>query len=213
MRWLILILMGAITAPLSADDWRLTGIILHGEGAALIEREGRHFLVRRGETIPGHEPGLCRLVEITGKAARLDCPDGARLLALRPDAQIRPQFGDTHLIRQFGDTHSLGHEVSLDRRQVGQIFEQRQRLVSEMSLAPVMDESGASGYRLTAARPGSLAVRAGFRPGDIVRAVNGVNAGSGSAFMQVLNNLSDAGQVLIGFERDGRSLQALILLE
>lgn len=199
MRRSFLLLLFAIAPPVAADDWRLAGTLLDGEGAAIIVADGDHRRVGVGEVISD-----CRLVTVDRRRASFDCSGEKLALAIGGTLRKRSDVGND-------PDRSAGVSVSIDRTAALALVRDRQQLVAELRLEPVVDEYMLAGYRLQAVAPGSLVDEAGFASGDILRSVNGVPAG-GDEFTRMLNNLEGARQVLIGFERDGAILESLLIL-
>lgn len=194
------LLMGLVAGNVAADDWRLAGTLLYGQSAAVIETKAGQQLLRSGEY---HDS--CELLRVSARAAWFRCDGIERMLALGGGPGELPQ-------RSGSDPARATASVTLEHAFVRQVLGDRQRLVSTLSLEPVVEKGAIAGYRLLSASPGGLADRAGFQRGDIMRSVNGVTSDRGSAFMQMLNELEAARQVLIGFERDGQVLQKVVLL-
>lgn len=199
-RVLALSVLYALTGPLVAGEWRLAGTLVQAGGTALVEAEGTQRLLRVNETLSD-----CQLQSVTAKSASFECAGRVSVLMLGASLAARA-------VEPAAINPDAEESVVLSRVATFEVLGDRQRLVSELPFEPLVGNSGVSGYRLLNSAPDTLVERAGFRAGDILRSVNGVTASSGQAFTQMLNNLEEARQVLIAYERDGQRLQKLILL-
>ena len=203
------------SAGASEQAWRLAGTMLQDDGAAIVVADGVHRRLNTGDTFED-----CQLLSVARRHARFRCAGTERQIALGAamDAALSSTLGTalgaasrTHIESPPLVQQRINTSVALERDAVLGIVRDRQRLVAELNLEPVVRDAVVAGYRLLAAPSGSLAVQAGFERGDILRSVNG-EAVNGGAFASMLNNLEDQQQISIGFERHGQSMQTVVLL-
>jgi type II secretion system protein C len=103
--------------------------------------------------------------------------------------------------------------VSLPRDDFQFALEDRQRLVSQVSLEPAVADRRLYGYRITWLREGGDFHRLGLRDGDVIVSLNGVQAGDPGTFMQAVNGLRGTTSFALGVERDGAQIEYSYLLD
>lgn len=180
--------------------WRLTGTLTQSGGAALLESEGEQRILYLGDKLEE-----CALSQVSARAATFSCPEYVRHLVLdgiTRDAPIAVLAGG-----------SKPQQILLDRAEITGILGDRQKLVSSATFEPLVEASRLRGYRLVLVSPQSIAERAGFRTGDVLREVNGADLADTSASMQVLNNLAEVSELLVELERDGQRVRLDLLLQ
>jgi type II secretion system protein C len=202
----ILILVGAHTSAFAQSSGcgalALAGTVV-GETTAkalVASSEAEERLVGVGDLIQG-----CRVAEIDRRRVVLTRGDNRYLMLLAGRGAETAADAPVPILT-FED-----HTVS--RAELMGLIRDRQRLVSVVSLEPVVHEGFLHGYRVGYVRSGSDLDGIGLKVGDVIVAVNGTPASQAGAFTQVISELREARAVSIGLERGNRSLTINYLLE
>lgn len=86
----------------------------------------------------------------------------------------------------------------------GDVREQRETIIRELSLQPV-EEGETSGYRITDQAPRELLGQVGLRPGDLILSVNGHELGEEDSDVAALEEVMQAGSGTIEVQRGSRT--------
>lgn len=197
-----------LAATAGGDELRLVATVIQtpdpdGRSRAVFEDgAGVQTALTPGEAVAG-----CRLLEIAAKTARLGCADGAVTLRLREGLDARRAGG-----ARAASGPRASYEVSLPREEFSFALEDRQRLVSQVSLEPAVDAGRLYGYRIAWLREGGDFHRLGLRDGDVILSLNGVEARDPGTFVQAVNALRGATSFAVGVERAGERIEYSYLL-
>ena len=194
-----------LTGLLSAnDEWVLSGTYINGEHqqAMFVDGDGNELLLVNGEALQG-----CKLVEVYPESAMLACNDVFHRIHLRNS--VGEIFKPTRL------KYSVKKEkyFSISKQATQDLFTQRQRLVTEISFTPIVEDDQMIGVTVSKIRPNTQAAKLGLNNGDIIKSVNGVSASQPEEFFQAIKQLGDLSQVSLEINRYGQVLSHTYVLE
>jgi type II secretion system protein C len=173
--------------------------------AVFADRSGRQTIVKAGGRVAG-----CRLDEVGRKMVHLRCAGGAVTVVLWEGL---PSRAGGRADDSPAAVSPASYRVSLPRDDFQFALEDRQRLVSQVSLEPAVADRRLYGYRITWLREGGDFHRLGLRDGDVIVSLNGVQAGDPGTFMQAVNGLRGTTSFALGVERDGAQIEYSYLLD
>ncbi|MDE2235209.1 MAG: type II secretion system protein GspC [Gammaproteobacteria bacterium] len=88
-----------------------------------------------------------------------------------------------------------------------------EHLLDVMRAMPVMKNGKLSGYRVYPVGNSNTFVKLGFKPGDIVTAVNGMQLDNPADSMNILNNLKTSEQISVTFIRNGQQQTKILQMQ
>ena len=146
---------------------------------------------------------------------RLDLlPVGSRARLVAPPAAPMPATGRAHPSQAIPGLSGEGPPLrvsklaenvySLDESAVGQLTGNINHYMTQVRLIPYFEGNKSAGYRLAAIRPGSAFEQLGFRGGDIIQQVNGVELSSPEKMYTIFQNLKDEKRVAVDIVRQGQ---------
>jgi general secretion pathway protein C len=141
----------------------------------------------------GIRPVLLAGVLATAVVATLVVAHGGAIFRSRP-----PRFCDAAI-------HCEHNHCSVDRMRMRGLLEGGIGLANTR-LGPIFAHPRMTGVHLFMVRPGSLLARLGFRNGDDLRRVNGVELSSPERAIELYRSLHTARHVVVELERAGRPM-------
>lgn len=201
--------------PTEAPETRLRlslkGVIAFSDptlGVALISGEGedeKHYRV--GASLPGN----ATLEQVFGDRVILSRQGRFEMLRL-PREQV-----DEAAVQRGAQRPSVAGIVSADSQapvdaglaadlasRRDNWLENPNRFMEAVRIRPVMEQGSIKGFSIAPRRDAALFRQAGLRPGDVVTAINGVAVGSIDDPQALAGQLSQASQVTLEVEREGR---------
>lgn len=195
--------------PIDAPETRLNlvlrGVLSSGDSksayAIIAKPNGKENFFRIGSALPG----------------------GAELVEIHPDRIILKRAGQHETLRlprdglegeaatrarspgaaSAGPADTAG-ELLADYRQ--RMAENPQSLLDLARPVPYNDASGFAGFRLFPGNNPALFGQLGLRPGDLVKAVNGIVLDSAMRGVEAMQSLAEARQVNLRIERAGQEI-------
>jgi len=187
----------------SQPDWILSGTFLNSENAhaMFVDENGDELLLELGDAIQG-----CDLVDVLNDSAKLQCSDNVYFL------ELRHSVGDILLQAKYEKSLAEKKVVVLSKNEVSDYISDRQKLVSEISFLPLIEDEKVVGFTLSKIQQDTKAASLGLYNGDVVRSVNGVSAAD-PEFMEKLQELSEIPEVTVEIDRYGQSMAYTYVLE
>ena len=185
-------------------DWILSGTFLSDTNAhaMFVDEQGGELVLALGDKIQG-----CELVDVLRGSAKLSCGEKFHTLHLR-NSVGEVIYPENNYVRT-----TQRKLITLSRESVLEYIKERQRLVSEISLIPVIQDQHVIGFEVTKVQPFSAVSALDLYNGDIITSVNGVQASQPGQFLQAVNRLSTAPEVSIEVDRYGQTLAYTYILE
>ncbi len=203
---LLLVYISCFTSAAYADqdEWQLSGIFLSDfqEQAMFIDSRGIERLVNVGESIQD-----CELISLHKESADLLCEEQLYTLSLRNS------LGDLSFNNSNVSQEIKQQTVILSKKELKDFVKQRQRLVSEISFLPVVNEEKIIGFSVSKIKPNSTVAELGLFNGDVIIAINGVSASDINEFLYTVNKLNSATQVSVEIDRYGANYAYTYVLE
>lgn len=197
--------IGIIPLNLNANqtDWILSGTFLNNDQAhaMFVDQYGAEMVLTSGEKING-----CKLFNILKGSAELNCGDKIHTIHLR-NSVGEVAYPDT----QYQGTKKYNF-ITLSKKSVLKYIDKRQKLISEISLVPYMDNQKVVGFIVSRIQPFTKVAELGLYNGDIITSVNGVSAKQPSEFLQTVRELRAASEVTVEIDRFGRELSYRYIL-
>ena len=185
-------------------NWVLSGTFLNAENAhaMFVDENGDELLLELGDDIQG-----CDLVDVLQGSARIQCSGKEYVL------ELRNSVGDVLLQAEYEKSLEQTKTVVLSKQEVAEYIEGKQRLVSEIGFLPLVEDQEVVGFTLSKIQPDTKAALLGLNNGDVIKAVNGVQASESELFMQTVQGLSDVPEVTVEVDRDGQLMAYTYVLE
>lgn len=195
---LALLCLLAVQTQASDPQFRLVGTMPAQKRAlAIVEFEGEQFTVREGDTIDG-----CVIARIDKRQIQLECDDVGR------DKHM--SYGDRDRYAGFVKGHQV---VNVERSKLVSVVQDRQKLVSQISLVPEVSDHRVTGYRVSYLAPGGDLAGMGIQENDLILSVNGAPASEPAGFIRSIDSLAGQSAFSIEVERGDRLVSLDILLD
>jgi type II secretion system protein C len=187
----------------SQPDWILSGTFLNAENAhaMFVDENGDELLLELGDDIRG-----CDLVDVLNDSAKLQCSGSEYTL------DLRHSVGDILLQVEFEKSFSEKEVVVLSKDEISEYVSESQKLVSEISFLPLIENEKVVGFTLSKIQPDTKAASLGLYNGDVIKSVNGVSAAD-PEFMKTVQELSGILEVTVEIDRYGQSMAYTYILE
>ena len=184
-------------------EWVLSGTFLDSSNAhaMFVDKGGDELLLELGDNIQG-----CTLLGVLNDSAKLLCNNKEYILYLRNSV------GDLILQAQYEEALENSKTIVLSKSELNDYVNQKQKLVSEIGFLPVLEDEKVTGFALSKIRPDTQAASLGLFNGDVIKVVNNVPA-SDPDFIQRIQELSDAPEVTIQIDRNGRLMAYTYILD
>ena len=193
-----LLLIYSLSSPLFAyGEWTLSGTYINGtqQHAIFVDNLGNEMRWENGEVIQG-----CKLIEVLPESATLNCEEGLYNIPLRQSV------GEVYQPEYQTKFASSERFINISKQDTKELFAQQQRLVSEISFLPKVEDDHIVGLSVSKIRPNSQAAQLGLHNGDVIQSINGVSAASHEEFIHTINQLGEMPQVSIQIDRFGELL-------
>ncbi len=196
----------------------LRGIVASTEdglGRAVIESKKRQAVYAVGDKLP--VPGRVELAKVMPTQVVIDNGGTYELLVLFDKSVIskaltaepRPAPAAVNQAEKRADAQT----TELARSYRERLYEDPQSLSSVVNVAAVRDDGSLRGYRVNPGRDREQFAQLGFKAGDLVLAVNGVNLDNPANTMVLYTGLRDASEAVFEIERDGEQLTLSVNLD
>ena len=191
-------------AKANQPDWVLSGTFLNEDRAhaMFVDQNGDELLLEMGDDIQG-----CFLVDVLKNSAKISCKSKEYNLS------IRSSVGDILLQAEFEQSQIHKQTVVLSKSEITDYLKEKQRLVSEIGILPVVEDEQVVGFTLSKIKPDTKAAALGLYNGDVIKSVNGVSATESERFMQTVRELSGSSEITLEVDRYGKSLAYTYILE
>ncbi len=191
-------------AKANQPDWVLSGTFLNEDRAhaMFVDQNGDELLLEMGDDIQG-----CFLVDVLKNSAKISCKSKEYNLS------IRSSVGDILLQAEFEQSQIHKQTVVLSKSEITDYLKEKQRLVSEIGILPVVEDEQVVGFTLSKIKPDTKAASLGLYNGDVIKSVNGVSATESERFMQTVRELSGSSEITLEVDRYGKSLAYTYILE
>ncbi len=93
---------------------------------------------------------------------------------------------------------------ALDEATIGQITGNINKYMTNVRLIPYFEGNKSAGYRVAAIRPGSAFEQLGFKGGDVIQQINGLEVSSPDKMYTIFQNLKDEKKVAVNIVRQGQ---------
>jgi len=203
----------------------LRGIIAFnaaGEGSAVIEHRGRQAIYSVDDELP--VAGRVLLAKVMPDQVVLDNGGTYELLRLYPpsalDAQLTgAQNGVPRTARPAASTATVvdrrtdPESAALAAEYRDQLYEDPQSLAELVRISAVREEGILRGYRVTPGQHRKQFEQLGFRPGDLVVAVNGLSLSDPANTMRLYQAMRSASEVSFDLLRGAESVALSVRLD
>ena len=182
---------------------RLLGtIVSDGEGGAVVIEEiasKRQSLFHLHEMIP--DIGEIRAIRRDGVVIRVGDQE-TRL----PPAVMQSEQGHvaTAAVQPAAPPSPTPPKRTLDRREVKQAFSDPAKLMTQAQAVPVLANGSLQGFQLVYLAPGSFFQKAGFRYGDVLERINGVEIRDPGRLFTLFSQVVDERTVKVDLLRAGQ---------
>jgi S1-C subfamily serine protease len=119
-------------------------------------------------------------------------------------------YGDRERYSSFVTAHQL---VNVDRGKLVSVMQNRQRLVSQITLVPEVADNRLTGYRVSYLAPDGDIAGMGIRENDLILSVNGAPASEPAGFVRSIDSLAEQTAFSIQIVRDNQLVSLDILLD
>jgi len=153
--------------------------------------------------------GLAKVTKIERKKLTFLNLNNRRLeyIEIPEDAVLNFGLQATSAPQSTGLVEQKGRfDFSLRRTDLESLTQNLSSLLQQARMEPVFspDGIGVDGFRFVNIQPGSIYEKLGFKPGDMIRSVNGEPVNSPQKAMEMYNILKSSNNVQLGVEREGR---------
>jgi len=195
----------------------LTGIVASTEdglGSAVIKGGNREQVYAVGDELPA--AGKVALAKVMARQVVIDNNGTYELIKLYEGpglivpVQITPKKKAKSTIPAPAAPSGSEDDADTRSRLAGlyrqQLYDAPESLARVVSISPVRDRGGVSGYRVAPGADRTAFDATGFQSGDIVKAVNGLALSDASNTLKLYQLMKDANQATFDIERNGESV-------
>ena len=197
----------------------LTGIVAlaeNGLGSAVIKSGATEQVYAVGDALPAS--GQVVLSKVMPEQVVIDNNGTYELIKLydKPGLSIpsRPSTQESSAIKSMappsqpnaGASEKSGEQSALASQYRARLYENPQSLAQVVSVAPVRDNDGIVGYRITPGQDRAAFDAFGFKAGDVVTAVNGLALSDASNSIKLYQMMKDATLATFDINRDDRTV-------
>ena len=119
--------------------------------------------------------------------------------APRPAAGTSSPPGGDIRVERLGD-----NQFAIDEAGVTQLTTNINQYMTQVRLIPFFEGNKSAGYRIAAIRPGTTFEQLGFKGGDVLQQVNGLDVSSPEKLYTIFQNLKDEKKVSVNILRQGQ---------
>lgn len=179
------------------DSYLVGTVVASGDSRAIfVDLDGVQRVVSLSEQV-----GDCRLSDVAAKHVLLEC------LGMRSRMELVERRAGSNQEDTIGENDAPStYDRVVPYAELRALLQDRQRLVSQISLEPAIKQGFVYGYRVAMLLAGSEAEGFGLVQGDVILAVNGSPARETGSFMQHLSLLGKARAITVELEREGQPL-------
>jgi general secretion pathway protein C len=187
-----------------------------GLGYAIIEHQSRQAVYAVEDKLP--VPGEVVLAKVMPQQIVLDNGgtyellvlfDASSLDGMAAAAPVAPAPAAEPELVERNDPQTTSLASSYRQR----LYENPQSLVEVVSVSAVREGSRLSGYKIQPGKDREQFEQLGFKPGDLVTAINGVSLDNPANTMVLYNTMRTAGEAVFELERDGQPLTLSVNLD
>lgn len=203
-------------APKTSLSIVLTGIVASSaeqKGLAIIESSGSQETYELGEKIKGTSASLKEVY-----ADRVIITNAGRYETLMLDglpytttpAVAAPPKRDSDDVKRIDmRSKDVGAELSSSR---DELLADPSKLTDYISITPVTDGEGLSGYRLHPGKDPALFRQAGLQAGDLAKSINGYDLTVSTQALELMGQLSELTEISVMVEREGQLIEIMFSL-
>ena len=196
----------------------LRGIVASTEdglGRAVIESKKRQAVYAVGDKLP--VPGRVELAKVMPTQVVIDNGGTYELLVLFDKSVISKALAAEPKPRPVPDNQAEKRAdvetTELARSYRDRLYENPQSLSSVVNVVAVRDDGSLRGYRVNPGKDREQFAQLGFKAGDVVLAVNGVNLDNPANTMVLYTGLRDASEAVFEIERGGEQITLSVNLD
>lgn len=186
-----------------------------GLGHAIIEAKKRQAVYAVGDKLP--VPGRVELAKVMPTQVVIDNGGTYELLVLFDESNISntaPAVPRPSAVpASQGDKRADAQTTELARSYRERLYEDPQSLASVVNIAAVRDGGSLRGYRVNPGKDREQFTQLGFKAGDVVLAVNGINLDNPANTMVLYTGLREASEAVFELERDGQPVTLSVNLD
>ena len=200
----------------------LRGVVASSEdglGHAIIENRSRQAVYAVGDKLP--VSAKVTLAKVMPRQVVLDNAGTYELLVLFEDSKLGKQQAASQPAARKSPARASTRDV--DKRQDAEItamaqdyrdrlYKNPQSLANVVSISAVREGGQLRGYRLRPGKEREQFKQLGFKPGDLVTAVNGITLDNPGNTMSLYTAMRSAGEVVFDVERDNQQLTISVSL-
>jgi len=203
-------------------DLKLRGVVAateDGLGHAIIEYRSKQSVYAVGDKMP--VGGKVTLAKVMNGSVVLDNGGKYELLRLFEDNALLKQLPTEPAPRSRSERKNSpttqitpqGYETTTIARNFrSQLYENPQSLAEVVRVSAVRENNVLRGYRVAPGKNGEQFSQLGFKSGDIVTAVNGINLDNPGNTMQLYQVMRTASEAVFDLEREGESVTLTVSL-
>ena len=198
---------------------QLRGIVASTEdglGLAIIEASGQQLVYAVGDKLPVQ--GNVELAKVMPRQVVLDNGGTYELLVLFEESPLGEAAQAAPAAPPPQSAANLERRVdrettSLARSYRERLFQNPQSLAEVVTISPVREGGSLLGYRVSPGKDVEQFAQLGFKPGDLVVAVNGVTLDNPANTMTLYNDMRNASAAVFELRRDDEPLTLSVNLD
>jgi general secretion pathway protein C len=199
---------------------KLRGIVASSEdglGHAIIEAKTKQLVYAVGDKLPA--PGKVVLAKVMPRQVVLDNGGKYELLVLFEETALDKAVGSTPAPNPQADASPpVENRADEETTRLAQSYRERlyqnpQSLAEVVNVSAVREGSTLLGYRVSPGKDQEQFAQLGFKPGDLVTAVNGVSLDNPANTMVLYNNMRNAQEAVFDLQREDQQLTLSVNLD
>jgi general secretion pathway protein C len=199
-------------------DLKLRGVVastVEGLGHAIIEHKNKQAVYAVDDKLP--VPGQVALAKVMQGQVVLDNGGTYELLELFGDSPLDTQLAAQPApsrVRPVGARGPAGARaaaLAVDYRQ--RLYQNPQSLAEVVTISAVRENGELRGYRINPGKEPEQFAQLGFKPGDLVTSVNGIELDDPANTVRLYQTMRSASEAVFDLQRDEQQLTVSVRLD
>ena len=199
-------------------DLKLRGVVAsttEGLGYAIIEYKNQQSVYAVDDKLP--VPGQVVLAKVMARQVVLDNGGTYELLELFDESPLdtqldsRPPPGTSRPAAAGRPVAASAAALALDYRE--RLYQNPQSLAEVVTISAVRENGELQGYRISPGKEPEQFEQLGFKPGDLVTSVNGIELNDPANTVRLYQTMRSASEAVFDLQRDGQQLTVSVRLD
>ncbi len=189
--------------------YKLLGTIAGKEAVAILKKDNKIFLLKRGDEFNGYKVAAISLdgIVVKGKSGNIHIrfPEKIKNVSYSSREKESPVPGD--------QKKSLSNKIVLKKEEILSRSQDLNQLLTTVRISPYFRGDKFIGYKITMLKRSSFLYNLGLRAGDILKSINGEGINSPTKAVEILSKIDQLTSLNIDLLRRGEKKTIFIEIE